>query len=120
LDRSSKEAIRLVTSNSRADVPICASPARLLDGDWLSHCGEVESFAVEDYGALKSLRVFYRSGLEVESGLADPTWARAPLDPGTESVLAGGARVLYDPSYVFPVAKDAAVTQQPVAADDHA
>jgi hypothetical protein len=28
--------------------------------------------------------------------------------------------VLYDPSYVFPVAKDAAVTQQPVAADDHA
>jgi hypothetical protein len=92
----------------------------VLDGDWLSHCGEVESFAVEDYGALKSLRVFYRSGLEVEFGLADPTWARAPLDPGTESVLAGGARVLYDPSYVFRVAKDAAVAQQPVAADDRA
>jgi predicted nucleotidyltransferase len=90
-------------------VVLCSAPTRLLDGEWVSRFGDVRSSAVEDYGALKSLRVFYRSGLEVEFGLAGADWARTPLDPGTQSVLAGGAQVLYDPQHLFRVAKDAAV-----------
>jgi uncharacterized protein len=90
-------------------VLLCSAPEELLNGSWVSHFGEVESSSIEDYGALKCRRVFYRSGLEVEFGITGGAWASVPLDAGTRSVLAGGARVLYDPRHLFRVAKDAAV-----------
>ena len=83
--------------DSDVDVVIlAANPARLLRGGWSATFGAVESSRIEDYGALQSLRVFYRHGLEVEFGIAKPDWARLPLDAGTRKVLADGVRVLYD------------------------
>lgn len=90
-------------------VVLCAPSSGLLDEKWPAQFGEVESATVEDYGELTSLRLTYRSGLEVEFGVADRTWARTPLDPGTKHVLAGGVRVLYDPEQLFRVAVEAAV-----------
>lgn len=90
-------------------VLLCVDPDLLVGGNWVSRFGEVRSVDLEDFGALQSLRVVYRDGLEVEFGIADPTWARVPLDPGTKSVLVDGVRILYDPENLFLVAKDAAV-----------
>jgi predicted nucleotidyltransferase len=68
----------------------------LQDTAWLAHFGAVESRQVEDYGRVQSLRVWYRSGLEVEYGLTDAGWATLPLDPGTRRVVADGLRVLWE------------------------
>jgi uncharacterized protein len=74
-------------------------PRRLLEdrarpgafGEW----GEV---AVEDWGAITSLRVRYGSGLEVEWGLGRPSWASVdPADPGSARVAADGLAAVYDP-----------------------
>jgi predicted nucleotidyltransferase len=97
-------------ADSDVDVVIlCSAPALLLKGGWASRFGDIDSSALEDFGALQSLRVHYRSGLEVEFGVTDEAWARVPLDPGTKSALADGVRVIYDPRNLFRVAKDAAV-----------
>lgn len=50
------------------------------------------------------------SGLHVEFGLAAPSWAQTPLDPGSATVLQGGARVLYDPEALAADAVQAART----------
>lgn len=68
----------------------------LKDPSFVRRFGAVERTTVEDWGRVKSLRVFYRDGLEVEFGLARPDWAKKPLDAGTEKVLADGARVILD------------------------
>ena len=64
---------------------------------------------MEDYGAVKSRRIHYHDGLEVEFGVTGRGWAQTPLDPGTRSVLAAGARVLYDPEDILRLAKDTAI-----------
>ena len=116
-DRSDVVGIALIGSHARgasrpdSDIDLVLlsdSPPGLLNGDWVSVFGEVESSVMEDYGELKSLRVFYRNGLEVEFGVEGRAWAQTPLDSGTRSALAGGVRVLYDPEGIFRVAKDAA------------
>lgn len=116
-ERSDILGIALVGSHARGAskpdsdvdlVVLCESPAVLLRGDWPSRFGAIQSATIEDYGALKSRRVFYRSGLEVEFGIAGPSWADAPLDAGTRKVLADGARVLYDPSQLIRVATESA------------
>jgi predicted nucleotidyltransferase len=107
------------TSRPDSDVDLVilsASPAELLSGDWPASFGEVVASAIEDYGELRSRRVTYRSGLEVEFGVAAPGWARLPLDPGTGGVLAGGVRVLHDPQGLFRVAQDAATVPEARAA----
>ena len=38
------------------------------------------------------------SGLEVEVGIAAPSWAATdPVDPGTRRVVEEGMRIIYDP-----------------------
>jgi predicted nucleotidyltransferase len=49
------------------------------------------------WGPLLERRFRLTSGLVVELGLAPPTWARRPLDPGTRRVLRDGHQVLHDP-----------------------
>lgn len=111
-------ALALVGSHARdaarpdSDVDLavlCTNPTALLEAhDWMTRFGEVRSSEVEVYGPVRSLRVFYRDGLEVEFGLADPTWAAVPLDPGTRRVLRDGIRVLYDPLGILEQARHAA------------
>lgn len=111
-------AAALVGSHARGDampnsdvdlVILCEAPDAMLEGDWPRKFGEVESRSIEDYGVLRSLRVYYRGGIEVEFGLARPSWAKVPLDPGTKVVLDDGARILHDPSHLLHEARRAAV-----------
>lgn len=68
------------------------------DDGWLSKFGRVLSIEHEDHGLVRSRRVRYQGGLEVEWGLTDARWCvTEPLDHGTAEVVAAGARVLFDP-----------------------
>lgn len=99
--------LALVGSNARnaagpdSDIDLsilCKDPdGLLLITRWITLFGQAREIYLEDYGPTRSLRVFYKDGLEVEFGIADPSWVSLPLDPGTRGVLADGARVLYDP-----------------------
>ena len=105
--QSDIEAVALVGSHAREDanedsdvdlVILTLDPDRyLLDKSWVSIFGEPERYQEEDYGKLTSVRVFYAGALEVEFGFTTPDWARAPIDAGTERVVSGGIKVLYDP-----------------------
>lgn len=80
-------------------VVLCRDPAALLaDRSWARRFGPVARETVEDWGAVTSLRVAYDGGPEVEYGLARPSWAALPLDPGTRRVAADGLRALHDPA----------------------
>jgi hypothetical protein len=77
--------------------------ALLADCGWAGQFGDIRQLGLEDYGAVTSLRVHYATGsgiaggLEVEYGIANPSWAQPPLDPGTAEVVEGGRRILHDP-----------------------
>ena len=69
----------------------------LSDPSWASAFGEVGERKVESWGRVKSLRVFYKDGLEVEYSFALPDWADIPVDTGTHRVVRGGMKILFDP-----------------------
>jgi hypothetical protein len=80
-------------------VVLLDDPRRLLgERAWLEEFGVVAATAVEDWGAVTSLRVHYAGGLEVEWGLAGVSWAGVgPVDPGTARVVRDGLVPLHDP-----------------------
>lgn len=91
-------ARRAATPDSDVDLVIlCSCADGLLRADWPDLFGDVTSSSIEEFGALRSRRISYRDGLEVEFGIAERLWARVPLDPGTARVLRDGVRILYDP-----------------------
>jgi protein-S-isoprenylcysteine O-methyltransferase Ste14/predicted nucleotidyltransferase len=99
-------ALLLVGSHARGDarpdsdidfVLLCHDPASCLRRtNWIAAFGDVARFAVEDWGKVRSLRVFYRDGTEVEFGIAGLEWAALPPDPGTREVLREGGSILLD------------------------
>lgn len=91
-------------------VILSEAPEDLYVGSWPARFGEILSSSLEDYGASKSRRIFYRDGLEVEFGIAEPSWANIPLDAGTRKVLTDGVEVLYDPRHLFRAANEAGST----------
>jgi predicted nucleotidyltransferase len=86
------------TGTSDVDLVILADDPQTFFSDrgWVETFGTVIDQNIEHYGKLVSLRVHYEQGIEVEFGFADPSWAAAPLDPGTREVMAGGIKVLFD------------------------
>ena len=91
----------LGVANEESDVDLIIltkqSENYLSDAAWAAAFGEVTECKVEDWGRVKSLRVFYKDGLEVEYGFALPQWAYIPVDTGTHRVVRGGMKVLFDP-----------------------
>ena len=87
------------TEGSDVDLVILTSVVDryLRDRSWVSMFGEAAESHEEDYGRVKSVRVCYRSGLEVEYGFTTPDWADTPVDEGTLSVVTNGMKVLHDP-----------------------
>ncbi len=82
-------------------VIVSEQPARLLnDRAWIHTFGTVVQQATEEWGRLKSLRIRYDEGPEVESGVTDVAWAD-PGDDSTLAVLLDGARVLLDRDGLF-------------------
>jgi len=63
---------------------------------WAGCFGQVEKKQLEDYGRVRSLRVWYSGGLEVEFGFTTESWAALPLDAGTRQVMMDGMRVLFE------------------------
>jgi uncharacterized protein len=49
------------------------------------------------WGPLLERRFLLPGGLVVDCGLAPPSWAAVPVDPGTARVVADGLVVLHDP-----------------------
>ncbi len=67
--------------------------------EWINRFGHVYTFRDEDWGRLRSRRVHYMTGLEVEYGFVSDDWANTdPVDRGTKEVVAGGLRCVYDPA----------------------
>jgi predicted nucleotidyltransferase len=103
--RPDVRAIALVGSHARGDARpdsdvdlllLAERPHELArDADWVRRFGDVSRAAVEDWGRVTSLRVWYAAGPEVEFGLATPDWATAP-DEGSLRVVADGFRALLD------------------------
>jgi len=44
---------------------------------------------------------WHENGLEVEYGIADPSWIAKPLDPDTRHVLASGYQLILDKGEYF-------------------
>jgi len=86
------------TASSDVDlVIITEKPQRYFSNtDWVRIFGVVITKAVENYGKLTSLRVWYESGLEVEYGFTTREWANTPLDKGTKQVIDDSLRVLFE------------------------
>ena len=105
------EAVALVGSYARdeasegsdVDLVILTSNVDkyLRDRSWVAVFGEATECREEDYGRVRSVRVFYESGLEVEYGLTTPDWAEAPIDAGTLRVVTEGMEVVYDPQGII-------------------
>jgi len=77
-------------------VIVTEEPGRMLnDHGWLDDLGTVHSVQEEDWGRVQSLRVVHAAELEVEYGLTDRVWLAEPMDPGTEAVLKGGVRIVF-------------------------
>jgi predicted nucleotidyltransferase len=105
------QALGLVGSHARGTarddsdvdlVLIVDEPRRYLDEpSWVARFGDVERSAVENYGKLVSLRVWYADGPEVEYGITDRSWAALPLDPGTAPVIGDGMKVLWERGHIL-------------------
>jgi hypothetical protein len=66
--------------------------------DWIAVLGATRIVRTERLGPLTERRLALPSGLELEVGIAEPSWASVvPVDPETRSVVANGFRILHDP-----------------------
>lgn len=64
---------------------------------WWGFLGPAELVTSKRWGALGERRVALPSGLEIEFGIVEPSWALAdPPDPGTLRVLSDGLDIIFD------------------------
>ncbi len=78
-------------------VIITARPQCYLDDTgWTAMFGVVDRQALEDWGKVKSLRVWYAGGPEVEFGFTTSEWVVYPIDAGTRRVISEGIKILFD------------------------
>ena len=78
--------------------------AYLRDESWMEELGGTRIIRTQDWGPLYTERRFVlSSGLEVEFGVAPPSWAAtAPPDPNLSADVGnGGLHALYDPEGIL-------------------
>ncbi len=64
---------------------------------WWDFLGAADLVATEKWGVLDERRIALQSGLEIEFGITEPSWARIdPPDPGTQRVARDGMDVVFD------------------------
>jgi hypothetical protein len=75
-------------------------PSVYVEGDgWLAGFSPTaKPLGTSDWGAIVERRLVLPSGLEIEVGVGNPSWAATPVDPGTKAVVRDGLFALYDPS----------------------
>ncbi len=83
---------------SDVDLVVIAESLKELfsDRSWIDGFGEVTDAEEEDWGKVKSLRVRFSSGLEVEFGITGHHWLEKPIDEGTAAVLRKGVTIVFD------------------------
>jgi predicted nucleotidyltransferase len=102
-------ALALVGSYARgADRPdsdvdlmvLTTDPARYLAReDWIGELGAERLVTTRSWGPVTERRLALPSDLEVEVGVAPPSWAAVDLvDAGSRRVMTDGNRILYDPA----------------------
>lgn len=64
--------------------------------EFTKHFGDVEKKQTEYYGECTSIRVWYKSGQEIEFGIVESSWIAVPLDSGTKNVLSDGYKIVVD------------------------
>jgi uncharacterized protein len=80
----------------------------LEDDAWVHEVSGVKLVWTRRWGTVTERRFALPSGLEVELGVAPPSWAATdPVDEGTRRVVADGVSVLYDPKGVLASLLDA-------------
>ncbi len=83
-------------------VLLTSAPQDLINKpDWIKEFGLINSYIVEDWGLVTSLRVYYKNGLEVEYGLTSSEWVREPIDEGPRRVIIDGLKILLDKTGLF-------------------
>ncbi len=68
----------------------------LKDSTWAEKFGIITNVLDEDWGLLKTKRVYYNTGLEVEFNFTTSEWLKSPTDEQTKKVLADGYVILVD------------------------
>lgn len=102
------EAIAIVGSWAHGDarmdsdldlVMLCTEPEDyLVDTEWAWELGDLRFVEMREWGPLTELRFALPSGLEIDFGIADPSWAETfPVDEGTRRVVEDGISILHDP-----------------------
>ncbi len=99
-------AVALVGSHARGEarpdsdvdlVILSSAPEGYLrETAWAGAFGAPIGHQIEDWGIVRSLRVWYASGLEVEFGFTDRSWGADAADEGTALVIRSGLRVVYE------------------------
>ncbi|MBN2554668.1 MAG: aminoglycoside 6-adenylyltransferase [Anaerolineales bacterium] len=99
-------AVALVGSHARGDarpdsdvdlVLISSeSESRIAHNEWIGVFGEPAQIQREIWEKVTSLRVNYKDRLEVEFGVAAPSWGSDPNDKGDARVIQDGIIVLYE------------------------
>jgi hypothetical protein len=80
----------------------------LQDNTWLETFGQITQMSDEDWGLVKTKRVFYADGLEVEFNITTAEWVNIdPIDDGTHRVITDGVRILSDPKEILKTFVDA-------------
>lgn len=72
----------------------------LKDEHWITRFGPVEKIEDESWGRLKTKRVFYKNGPEVEFNFDTEEWVN-PQDSGTRRVVTDGMKILVDKSGIL-------------------
>jgi hypothetical protein len=88
-------------SSSDVDIVVLTSDKDryVRDGAWVRHAvgQEAELVRTLEWGPVTERRVRLHSGLDVEFGFVDPSWASTdPVDPGTARVVLDGCQPLVD------------------------
>jgi uncharacterized protein len=66
--------------------------------DWIHALGATRIVRTERLGPLTERRLALPSGVELDVGIVEPSWASVvPLDPQTRQVVEAGFRILHDP-----------------------
>lgn len=69
------------------------------DNSWINQFGQVKVNGTkdEDWGLVKTKRVFYENDIEAEFNFSTKEWVETnPVDPGTKKVLTDGNKILVD------------------------
>lgn len=86
--------------DSDVDLVVLTTDTRayLEDDAWLRELGGLRIVKTRAWGPLTERRFVLLSGLEVDAGIASPSWvATRPVDAGTRRVVSDGLRIIHDP-----------------------